>query len=102
MSSVVNGLVEGEETYIHDFAGLLDDVKTRAESATSVPWDDKLGLEKAGEDIVGIIRQKREILQKKIGELRETGNKVIQESEIEYLGSALVEVMSWDVLKSLA
>lgn len=78
MSRAVDGLVEGERSFINDYYDLLNDVRTLAESATAVPLGNKPKLETAGEEIIKLIREKRNLLQQKIRVLRENGNKVIQ------------------------
>jgi hypothetical protein len=78
MSDVIHGLLEGERDYLRDFSGLLDEIRIRAEAAAMIPWGDTNQLEKAGTEIVELIRRKRHILLGKVSQVRESADGVIQ------------------------
>ena len=77
MSDVIHGLLEGERDYLRDFSGLLDEIRIRAEAAATMPWGDTKQLEKAGAEVVELIRRKRQILLDKVSLVRESADGVI-------------------------
>lgn len=70
MSIALEGLYEGERNYLYNLSDFLFEIRDRAEAATSLDLDDVEGLRSAGEQLVGLMREKRQVLQDQIREVK--------------------------------
>lgn len=74
MTIALNGLYEGEMHYLHEFASFLDDVRNHAENATGINWGETEQLRQAGHNLAELMRQKRQVLQDQVREIRAVAN----------------------------
>ncbi len=77
MSHVLHGLIEGERDYLRDFASFLDDVRNQAEVATGVPPGSEDFLRQKGDELIHLMRQKRQALNDESVKIRQAADKAI-------------------------
>ncbi len=71
MTMALEGLAEGENLFLGEASYFLNSIVQKAEAATGVPWGEKDLLVAAGEEIVTLMREKRQTLQDQIKTLQE-------------------------------
>jgi chlorite dismutase len=77
MSQVLHGLNEGERDYLRDFASFLDDLRNRAEVATGLPHGSEEILRQQGDELIQLMRQKRQALNGESVKIRQAADKAI-------------------------
>lgn len=69
MSIALGGLYEGEMNYLYNMSHYLYEIRDRAEIATSLT-DDVEALRDAGEELIALMRDKRQVLQDQIRDIK--------------------------------
>jgi hypothetical protein len=78
MGVALHGLIEGEQDYLRDVAGLMNEIRDAAEATIQLPLGSEDALRQKGEELVKLMREKRAVLETKLREIREAGDAAIQ------------------------
>ncbi len=77
MSSAFSGLDQGERTYLRDIARFLDEIRDGAEGASALDRGSPEVLRGYGRGLAKLLREKRQLLQARVMEVRTQADAVI-------------------------
>jgi len=78
MSMALSGLHAGEMTYLQDFGSFLNEIRDSAEKALLIPWENISEVQQAGEQLIILMRQKRQDMQDQVLAMRNNANACIK------------------------
>jgi hypothetical protein len=78
MKAVLDSLITGEQEYLRELSQFLNDVVSRAETAVAIAPGQEQELRRQGQDIVCLMREKREIIHSQVDAVRKAGDGAIR------------------------
>lgn len=74
MSDALSSLAEGENHFLEEASGFLNAIVLKAEAATGLPWGSIDLLIHHGEELVTLMREKRQVLQDQVKALQDAAS----------------------------
>jgi hypothetical protein len=78
MTSALHDLIDGEQDYLRDIGTLLNEVRDAAEATNQLPWGSEDAVRNKGDELLTLMRERRQDLEAKLRQIREAGDAAIQ------------------------